>query len=39
VRADTERDLVLTAEAALAYGIVDRVLESRPVVAARGAVR
>jgi len=38
VRADTERDLVLTAEAALAYGIVDRVLESRPVVAAR-AVR
>ncbi len=31
VRTDTERDLVLTAEAALAYGIVDRVLENRPV--------
>ncbi len=39
VRADTERDLVLTAEAALAYGIVDRVLENRPVLAAGRAVR
>jgi len=35
VRKDTERDLVLTAEAALAYGIVDRVLENRPFAAAR----
>src|SRR5690625_244897 len=30
VRADTERDLVLTGAAALDYGIVDRVLAQRP---------
>lgn len=30
VRADTERDLVLTAEQALDYGIVDTVLNTRP---------
>ncbi|NHA66492.1 ClpP family protease [Phycicoccus flavus] len=31
VRADTERDLVLTAEAAVDYGVVDAVVRSRPV--------
>ena len=30
VRADTERDLVLTGAAALDYGIVDRILAQRP---------
>ena len=30
VRADTERDLVLTAEQARAYGLVDAVLRTRP---------
>jgi len=39
VRTDTERDLVLTAEAALSYGIVDRVLENRPVLPAARAAR
>jgi ATP-dependent Clp protease, protease subunit len=29
VREDTDRDLVLTAEEAVAYGVVDRVLDSR----------
>ncbi|MFT4265444.1 MAG: ATP-dependent Clp protease proteolytic subunit [Nocardioides sp.] len=33
VRADTERDLVLGAEQAVAYGVVDHVLESRKVPA------
>lgn len=31
VREDTERDLVLTAEQAIAYGIVDQVVRSRPL--------
>lgn len=39
VRRDTERDLVLTAEAALAYGLVDRVLEHRPAPPAARALR
>lgn len=30
VRRDTDRDLVLPAEAAVAYGLADRVLSSRP---------
>jgi ATP-dependent Clp protease protease subunit len=29
VRADTERDVVLTARAAVDYGLVDRVLDHR----------
>jgi ATP-dependent protease ClpP protease subunit len=29
VREDTDRDLVMTAEAAMAYGIVDAVLDRR----------
>jgi len=33
VRADTERDLVLGAEDAVAYGVVDTVLESRKLTA------
>ncbi|GAA1950829.1 ATP-dependent Clp protease proteolytic subunit [Nocardioides panacihumi] len=33
VRADTERDLVLGAEDAVAYGVVDTVLESRKLAA------
>lgn len=33
VRVDTERDLVLGAEDAVAYGVVDAVLESRKLVA------
>ncbi|HLV04539.1 ATP-dependent Clp protease proteolytic subunit [uncultured Georgenia sp.] len=37
VRADTERNLVLTGEAAVAYGIVDRVLAQRPRQAGRPA--
>ncbi len=39
IRRDTERDLVLTAEAALAYGLVDRVLEHRPAPPAARALR
>lgn len=31
VREDTERDLVLTPEAAVDYGVVDRVVPSRPL--------
>jgi len=34
VRADTERDLVLSAADAVAYGVVDGVLESRKLAAA-----
>ncbi|HEU4568220.1 MAG TPA: ATP-dependent Clp protease proteolytic subunit [Marmoricola sp.] len=34
VRADTERDLVLSASDAVAYGVVDRVLESRKLTRA-----
>ncbi len=30
VRRDTERELILTAEAAVAYGVVDSVITSRP---------
>lgn len=37
VRADTERNLVLTGEAAVAYGIVDRVLAQRSRQAGRPA--
>jgi ATP-dependent Clp protease, protease subunit len=33
VRADTERDLVLGAEDAVAYGVVDAILESRKLAA------
>lgn len=39
VRRDTERDLVLTATAALDYGLVDRVLEHRPAPPAARALR
>ena len=34
LREDTDRDLILTAEEAVAYGIADQVLDSRKVVAA-----
>ena len=33
LRSDTERDLVLTAEEAVAYGLADTVLDSRKAVA------
>ena len=36
LRADTDRDRVLTAQAALAYGIVDQVLGRRSAEAAAG---
>ena len=34
LRHDTDRDLVLTAPAAVAYGVADAVLESRKLVSA-----
>ena len=30
IRRDTERELILTADAAVAYGVVDSVITSRP---------
>jgi ATP-dependent Clp protease, protease subunit len=38
LRADTDRDRVLTAQAALAYGIVDQVLGQRLTDGDAGAV-
>jgi ATP-dependent Clp protease, protease subunit len=36
LRTDTDRDRVLTAQAALEYGIVDQILASRPLAGLRG---
>jgi ATP-dependent Clp protease, protease subunit len=39
IKADTERDFVLTAEEAKAYGIIDEVIEQRDAVDTSGPIR
>ena len=39
IHADTDRDFVMEADEALAYGIIDNVIESRDVADRTGAIR
>ncbi len=39
IHSDTDRDFVMEADEALAYGIIDSVIESRDVADRTGAIR